>query len=157
MAINILIVEDEMIIGMDIKRIITEKGYDVVGIAKSCENALQMVKNSDVDLVLMGIMIKGEKDGIETAKIIKDKYDIPVVYVTANNDNGTIERIILSEPYGYVSKPINSIHLEIGIEIAFLRYQMHKRMFETNNKIIGLIREKYPDIFNELNEFITNE
>lgn len=155
--LNILIVEDEVIIALDVKNHLEKKGYNVVKIAKSCKEAIETIKSNSVDLILMDITLLGEKDGIEAANIIKNDYNIPVVYVTANYDTTIIERIKLTEPYGYIPKPINNTHLQVSIEIAYYKHQKDQERIERYNNIIVMVKEKYPEVFNEIeNQFEIN-
>ena len=78
---RILIVEDEAIIAMDLSQRLEVFGYDVTGIAASGDQALRLCYDTRPDLVMMDIVIRGDKDGIETAALIRGRYDIPVVYL----------------------------------------------------------------------------
>ncbi|MGB9936971.1 MAG: hypothetical protein ACPK7O_04575 [Methanobacterium sp.] len=99
----------------------------------------------------MDIVIKSEKEGIETAMIIKEKYNNPVVYVSAI-DLANMERLKFTGPYRYVTKPILDTHLQIAIEIAYHKHQMDKSYIESYNSIFKMIQTEYPDVFNEINE-----
>ncbi|MBL8399059.1 MAG: response regulator [Candidatus Accumulibacter sp.] len=89
---RILIVEDEAIIAMDLSQRLEVFGYDVTGIAASGDQALRLCYDTRPDLVMMDIVIRGDKDGIETAALIRGRYDIPVVYLTAYSDLATLQR-----------------------------------------------------------------
>src|ERR1700733_10289757 len=89
---QILIVEDEAIVSLDIKRTLTNAGYEVCHVAASAEDALRSMESVLPDLVLMDIHIKGKTDGVETAEKIRQKFQVPVIFVTAHADNATLER-----------------------------------------------------------------
>jgi CheY-like chemotaxis protein len=89
---KILIVEDEVITAMDIKNMLKNFGFDVVGIASTGNNAINKAEEFKPDLVLMDISLKGDMDGIEAAEEIKSLHDIPVVYMSAFTDTNTFER-----------------------------------------------------------------
>ncbi len=124
--IKILIVEDERLIAEDIKGSLVKKGYDVIGIASSGNEALDMALNLMPDLALMDIMLNGPDDGIETALEIVREIDIPVIYLTAYADEDTLSRAKISEPYGYLLKPFEDRELFSNIEIALHNHAMRK-------------------------------
>jgi PAS domain S-box-containing protein len=125
---RILIVEDEAIVAKDIELRLRAMGYDIIGLAASGEKALTLLESSSADLVLMDITLKGKMDGIETAGIVRNLYDIPVVFLTAYADTPTLERAKTTDPFGYILKPFEERSLQIHIEIAFHKYQNEKRI-----------------------------
>ena len=102
---NILIVEDESIVGLDIQKRLVRMGYDVSAVVASGEAALDSARKSPPGLVLMDIHIQGGMDGVETATLIRRRMDIPIVFLTAYSDENTLERAKATEPYAYVLKP----------------------------------------------------
>ena len=141
--IKILVVEDERIVAEDIKKSLHYIGYDVVGTAASSDEVFAILKRDIPDLILMDVVIQGDNDGIETATLIDEEYDIPVVYLTAYSDQHTLERAKLTTPYGYLLKPFEPTELQTTIEIALYRYEMEHRLkireewFATTLKSIG--------------------
>ncbi|HEX3013304.1 MAG TPA: response regulator [Methanobacterium sp.] len=103
--INILIVEDESIVALDIKDKVERLGYGVLAVVSSGEKAIEEVKKSQPNLVLMDIALKGEIDGIETARRIRSHFDIPIIYLTAHSDSQTLKRAKITGPFGYLVKP----------------------------------------------------
>lgn len=120
----ILIVEDERIVAMDLQQTLCGMGYDAFAIASSADEAIKLASERRPSLVLMDIRIKGERDGIETAEILKDRFNVPLVYLTAHADEGMIERAKKTEPYGYLLKPVKPDELRSTIEIVFYRLAM---------------------------------
>src|SRR5208283_205502 len=98
---QILVVEDEGLIAADIQRRLERMGYSVPAIAQSGEEALRCARSTPLDLVLMDIRIKGEMDGIALAEALKAEFETPVVYLTAHFDETTVNRAMLTEPFGY--------------------------------------------------------
>ncbi|MCT7949573.1 ATP-binding protein [Ancylothrix sp. C2] len=127
-AKNILIVEDELIVAEDIADTLRSLGYGVVGIVSTGEKALQKISQTSPSLVLMDIMLKGDMDGIETTEKLRQQSDVPVVYLTANADDKTVQRATATEPYGYLVKPIEEKELKRTIEIALRRYQAEQKI-----------------------------
>ncbi|MDO9549907.1 MAG: response regulator [Methanoregula sp.] len=121
---TIFIVEDEAIVANDIKETLKVLGYDVKGIAKSGELALEMVKELRPNLVLMDIHLATAMDGVETAGKIHILYDIPVIYLTAYADKALLDRAKVTEPYGYVIKPYDERELHSVIEMALYKHKI---------------------------------
>src|ERR1051325_716721 len=99
--IGILVVEDENIVAKDIQQSLKKLGYDVVGVSATGEDAIEKAEQAKPSLVLMDIMLKGEMSGIEAADYIRQKLNIPVIYLTAYADSGTLSKAKVTEPYGY--------------------------------------------------------
>jgi CheY-like chemotaxis protein len=118
---RILIVEDEHIVAMGIKRMLKSLGYTVTGVASSGEDAISKAESTFPDVVLMDIMLKGDMDGVEAAREIRDKFDVPVVYLTAYSDSKILERAKRTEPFGYIIKPFDEKDLHSSIEVALHR------------------------------------
>ena len=118
---RIAIVDDEVIVGADIERVVASLGYIVVGIAVTGEQALELVLREKPDIVLMDIKLKGDMDGITCAEKIHEQLDIPVIYITAFADQLVLQRAAISDPYGYVLKPFEPRDIYIAIAIALFK------------------------------------
>lgn len=132
---NILIVEDESIIALEIERSLVNLGYNVIAAVNSSTRALEAVREHQIDLILMDIRIKGEKDGIETAEVIRKEFDIPVIFITAYLDKERIERAKLTMPFGYILKPVHDRDLAVTIEMALYTAEMDKKRREAEKKL----------------------
>ena len=143
---KILIVEDENIVALDIKNRVEQLGYDVCGIAATGEEAIRKTEKTLPDLVLMDIKLKSDMDGIDAAGKIRERFNIPVVYLTAYADEQTLERAKITEPSGYLIKPIKSSELRSAIEIALYKHKLEKRLKESE--------EEYRDLFENANDLI---
>lgn len=130
MSKRIFIVEDERIVAEDIRMTLESFGYEVPGIAASRDQALAEIRQTLPDLVLMDIVLKGPGDGVETARLVREQLDIPVVFLTAHADHATLHRAKVTEPFGYILKPFEGHELYSGIEIALYRHQVEKRIDE---------------------------
>ncbi len=120
---KILIVEDERLIADDIKMSIKRLGHDVCGMVSSGEEAIKKAEETHPDLVLMDIVLKGRMDGTEAAAIIRTRFHIPILYLTAYADDKTLERAKVTEPFGYIVKPFENRELNSMIEIALYPLQ----------------------------------
>jgi CheY-like chemotaxis protein len=115
---NIAIVEDEGIVAMDIRKSLQLLGYNVSFVSDTGEKAINKLNEFKSDLVLMDIVLKGKMDGIETAKIITEEMNIPVVFLSAFEDENTRKRTEHIKYYGYVTKPFEDSNLKSVIENA---------------------------------------
>ena len=123
---QILVVEDEYAIAANLRLELTDLGYEVAGVAASGEEAVQLAEQTQPDLVLMDIALPGNLDGVEASEDIPDRYDIPVVFLTAYADEPTLRRAKLTEPYGYLVKPYAERELRTTIETALFKHRMQR-------------------------------
>ena len=120
---RILVVEDEPAVAMGIQHILRVYGYEVLEPTVSGDDAIRRAAADTPDLVLMDIRLKGIVDGIDAAKEIQRRFDIPVVFLTAHTDRATVGRATQAHPYGYVRKPFEGSELWAAIEVAIHRHQ----------------------------------
>ncbi|MAN58895.1 MAG: DNA-binding response regulator [Flavobacteriaceae bacterium] len=139
--IKILIVEDEMVIAANISLQLSELGYEVTGILPRGEEALSHVKETEPDIVLMDIQLKGALDGIETAKIMQQDSHIPIIYLTANADEAHFKRAKETHPYAFISKPFKKLDLQRAIELAVERITFRQGLAGSTN-----VGEKSPSV-----------
>jgi PAS domain S-box-containing protein len=125
---NVVVVEDESIVALDIKNRLISLGYSVTGMATTGAVAVETVSQTQPDIVLMDIKLKGNIDGIEAANRIRANFDIPVVYLTAFADDATLERAKLSESFGYLLKPFEERELIATIETALYKHQIERQL-----------------------------
>lgn len=116
--IKLLIVEDEMIIAANISLQLTEMGYEVTGIVPRGEEALVHLRDNPPDVILLDINLKGELDGIETAREMQKMQNIPVIYLTANADDAHFNRAKDTHPFGFIAKPFKKLDLQRAIELT---------------------------------------
>src|SRR5262245_34435406 len=119
--LSVLIVEDDPIIGLDLKKALEGFGYSVSGPIISGEEAVTEAKKASPDLVLMDINLKGKMDGITAAMEIGKAKPTPVIFLTADTDEKTLQRAMLTIPYGYLIKPFDPFELRSTIEVAVRR------------------------------------
>jgi CheY-like chemotaxis protein len=115
---KILVVEDEAIIALDIQSILSKIGYNQSEVVHSGEESIQKVAAGRPHLVLMDIKLKGKLDGIQAAHEIFYQYNVPVVYITAFGDEGTLRRANGTVGYGFITKPFEETDLQSTIQNA---------------------------------------
>jgi len=128
---RIMIVEDEMIVAGDIKRTLQDKEYEVSSVVSSGEEAIKKAEADNPDLVLMDIVLKGEMNGIDAAREIRERFGIPVVYLTAYADEKTLTRAKITEPFGYIVKPFHEKELHSNIEMALYKHKTERKLKES--------------------------
>lgn len=128
--VRIGIVEDEFIIASDISQMLEELQYQVPRPCKSYNAAVEMLEKETPDLVILDVHIDGDKDGIDVAEHIRQHYDMPIVFLTANTDVQTVERAKKVHPDSYLGKPFNKKNLMLAIEIALSNFQGRKKQKE---------------------------
>lgn len=121
---KILVVEGEAIVAKDIQNTLKSLGYDAPAIALSGEEAINKSEQIHPDLLFMGIVLKGEMDGIEAAEKIRNHFNIPVVYLAAYMDEKTLQRAETTGPFGYILKPFEERELHTTIETTLSKFKM---------------------------------
>ncbi len=137
---NIMVVEDESIISMEIQERLHSMGYRICATSSTGEGAVRKAAETHPDLVLMDIMLKNGMDGIEASKLIRSRFSIPVVYLTAYADQKTLERARATEPYGYLLKPFEDRVLYATIEMALYKHMMESKVRESEQRYETTLR-----------------
>lgn len=120
--ISILIAEDDVLSGKMMTITIKKLGYTFLGLATNTDDCIQMAEDLNPDLILMDIDMPGKQDGIGAAQIISDKFNIPIIYVTANAEDSVFARALKTSPFGYVLKPISKELIRTVIEMGYARH-----------------------------------
>jgi PAS domain S-box-containing protein len=141
---QILVVEDENTIAVTIQDTLKTFGYAVPAIVCSGEEGIQKIAELQPDLVLMDIRIEGAMDGVEAAEKIRSDFNIPVVYLTAYIDDDTVQRAMVTEPFGFVLKPFKPTDLHVAIELALYKHKMEMKLKESE-QLLSTILENIDD------------
>lgn len=139
---NVLVIEDESIVSKDIQHSLKKLGYNVVGAASTGEKAIELAAELKPDVVLMDIMLKGQMTGIEAAEQIKSNMSVPVIYLTAYADEGTLAKAKVTEPYGYIIKPFKEIDIHTSIEMALYKHQKESEVRKERDLLYALVDNK---------------
>ncbi len=137
---QVLIVEDDNIVVLELRDRLQSLGYAVCAVASYGEEAIEKTGEIRPALVLMDIRLKGAMDGIEAAAEIRDRFGIPVVFLTAYADEGTLQRAKATEPYGYIIKPFQERELYTAIEVALYKHEMERKLRESERWLATTLR-----------------
>lgn len=138
---SILVVEDELIVALEIKKTLLKLGYTVAGTEKDGLSAVETAGRTLPDLILMDIRLKGEMDGIEAAQRIRSLYRIPVIFLTAHSDEDTLSRALNTHPCGYLVKPFRERELYQAIEMGIHKHQVLCKMTSGQAYVASPIEE----------------
>ena len=137
---KILIVEDEIELALNVRETLEAAGYEVTDTVASGEAAIAAAESNRPDLILMDIRLTGKLDGIQAATILRERFDIPAVYTTANNDRDTLELDKISEPYGYIIKPFAIQELVSIIENSLYKHGLQAKLKERDRWLASTLR-----------------
>jgi signal transduction histidine kinase len=124
----VLIVEDEAVVARDLERCVEDMGYEVIASAATSAEALHLASLRRPDLVLMDIRLRGDQDGIDTARMLQERHGMPIVYLTAFSDEATLARAAKTLPYGYLVKPFVSADVRCAIELALYKHAADRQL-----------------------------
>jgi two-component system, LytTR family, response regulator LytT len=139
---NILVVEDESIVSKDIQMSLRKLGYNVVAACSNGEDAIKAAEEFTPDLALMDIMLKGEMSGIEAAEQIRERFNVPVIFLTAYADESTLSKAKITEPYGYIIKPFKEIDLRTSIEMALYKHDKETEVRKERDFLYSIVENK---------------
>jgi DNA-binding NarL/FixJ family response regulator len=129
---QVFVVDDDPIVANLIELRLTKMGYEVSGVSHTGADALEKIPETHTDVVIMDINLPGTLDGIQTAKKIAVSRDIPVVYLTGDQDLKTFERARSSSECQYLVKPFKDTDLHIAIQLAISRHTIFKEVSRQN-------------------------
>ncbi|HAH36747.1 MAG TPA: hybrid sensor histidine kinase/response regulator [Algoriphagus sp.] len=153
-SLKILIVEDDSVSALLLQRALEKNNHEIIGIADTGEKALDLLDESHADIVMMDINLAGELDGITTTEIINEKFDIPVVYLSASSDAETLNKVVGTNPSAYVIKPFNIRELNMVIELAIFKDRKEKELQKLNNELEEKVRMRTAELY-EANKELT--
>lgn len=125
MDLSILIVEDNFIIQMFLEEALTNLGHEVLGAVDTGADTISFIETNTPNIIFLDIGLSGSLSGIDLAQTIKDKYQIPFVFLTGNSDRPTLERARKTDPLHIISKPIDEDKLKE--EMLFITEKLRSR------------------------------
>jgi PAS domain S-box-containing protein len=136
---TVLLVEDERIVAKDLERTLKALGYDVTASVASATAAIHAAETRRPDLVLMDLHNNGLRDGVEAARVLRTRFELPIVFVTAFADAGTGERVSAIEPYGYLVRPIKADELRVAVEMALHKHDVESRLRDSERRLMAVL------------------
>lgn len=121
--LRILIVEDDPVIATDLKSLLNQEGFQIVGVASSAHRALDLLAIRDPNFIILDIRLGTGPSGIEVAEVIHENYDIPYIFLTSFSDPDTLQAAQEQGPYGYIVKPFQDKTLITTITTAWHTFQ----------------------------------
>jgi len=125
-----LIVEDEILIAEELRDRLSRLGFTVIAAVDTADEGVAIATRERPDLVLMDIRLKGEKDGVQAAREIREQVDVPIVYLTAHSDRLTVERARATDFDGFILKPFQRRELQTTIDVAMRRRAIRTKQNE---------------------------
>lgn len=138
--IKVLVIESQSMVALDIIRTLKQMGLNIIANARKPDEALDIIKNNDVDLILLDKNLNEKKDGIQTAKEINKIKKIPIIFITTDSDEDTIDEVINCDPVGCLVKPFKKTELKYTIKIVL------KNLFKTNGNSTQCLQYLYENI-----------
>ncbi len=143
---HVLVVEDDGIIAARLEDTLRSWGFTTEA-APSGEEAVAMAAARPPDLILMDVHLAGEIDGVEAAAQIRERGDTPVIYLTAYSDESLLDQAKVTEPHGYLVKPVRDKELRATVEMALYRHGMERRLRESEARYHAVVVQAIEGIF----------
>ncbi len=140
---KVLVVEDDAKIAESLCEILEILNHEVIGVAESFDKVKRIMEQSDVEIALLDIQLKGDKTGMDVAELLKNEYRVPFVFTTALADADTIRQATSHSPYGYIVKPYGIKDINAGLEIAI-----------NNHRSVTSMKNEEGDFFNSDSLFV---
>ena len=121
---NIIIVEDDEITALNLNLSLQKQGYNIIAVCDNIAQAKNKINSFKPNIVIIDISLQESNDGIELAKVIRSKYNIPFIFLTSYSDDDIISQAKLTEPYGYIVKPFDPNSLHATIQMALFKYEV---------------------------------
>jgi len=139
---SVLIVEDDAIVALDLEQALSGLGYRIFGPTTTGEEAVAVAAREPApDLLLMDVDLPGPVDGIEAARRIRARLDVPVIFLTGHSDSGTLSRAMAAEPFGYLLKPFQVKDLKCAIEVAVHKHRRERALRRRSDRLARLSLE----------------
>jgi len=147
---RVLIVEDDLINAKILHEFLRIKGYDVLDVLRSGEQAVKFVEKQKPDLIFMDIQLEGELNGIEAAQIINSKNTVPILYLTSQTDKEVIVKAKETQPVGYIVKPFSPLQLEVTLEMARKKILVDEELDKYQHYLENLIISRTKELIEEV-------
>lgn len=136
---RVLLVEDEAILAMNLEQMLREMGYAVLPLVASGEDAIDLAKRHQPDVVIMDIHLAGKMNGFTAATQIQSFLDAPIVYLTGHSDDATLNEATLTGPYAFLVKPVSRNELTACLEVVLHRHAMDRKLRESEDRYRSIV------------------
>ncbi len=123
--LNVFIAEDDVFISEELKDMLEDMNYSVVGIGYDYTSSIEIIGRSEIDVAILDIKMHGKDQGFQIAEFIKRNKNIPIIFLTSFSDQMTVEEAIQYDPRGYIVKPFNQRDLYTTLEVVKLQLNAH--------------------------------
>ena len=137
---RLLVVEDESVVAMDLDNQLRDMGYRICGCVDNGPEAIALARAERPDLILMDIVLKGDMDGVAAAAAIGAELQIPVLFLTAYNDDDTVDRAAQAMPYGYLNKPFQGRELRATIEVVLRKAEAERALRDKERWLTSVLQ-----------------
>jgi PAS domain S-box-containing protein len=145
--VSLVLVENEFVLAEDVPSRLRAAGFDILGTPATGKDAIAQARELHPDVVLMDVVLKGKMDGFKAAQQIMERFDIPVIFLTAHTDAATVKRAAATTSYGFLVKPFDDLELSAAIEMAIHRHSTEAKMRESDRRIRELTESLSEVIF----------
>src|SRR5687767_2122833 len=135
-----MVVEDEPLMAEDLADALSKMGYEVSAVVSSALQCIASAEQRRPDLVLMDINLGGELDGIDAAQMLRDRFAIPVVFLSGFADERTVSRAKLAGAMGYLLKPFRWSELKSAVEVGLFRHQLERQLQDRERWLATTLR-----------------
>ncbi|MBP7460209.1 MAG: response regulator [Candidatus Delongbacteria bacterium] len=131
---KVLIVEDDFIAAEDLKQTLEHLGYQVIDTVSEAQQVFKSLENHIPQIILMDIKLTGETDGITTAAYIRRIMDVPIIFITGHDDDETLQRAKVTNPFGFLLKPYGTRELKSTLEMALYQFETEKALRDRDER-----------------------
>jgi DNA-binding response OmpR family regulator len=133
---KIIIVEDDEVTALNLKLSLQKQGYEILNLCDNLDRAKSSIKEGNADIVIIDISLQKSNDGIALAKIVREEYKLPFIFLTSHSDDDIISQAKLTQPYGYIVKPFDPSSLHATLQMALFKYTMERTNIEDTNSTV---------------------
>jgi PAS domain S-box-containing protein len=145
--VSLVLVENEFVLAEDVPSRLRAAGFDILGTPATGKDAIAQARELHPDVVLMDVVLKGKMDGIEAAQQITERFDIPVIFLTAGADAATVRRATETASYGFLVMPFDDLELRAAIEMAIYKHRTEVTARESDRRMRELTESLSEAIF----------
>jgi len=133
--LRVLVAEDDVLVAEDLREALEEMGHHVAVVLHRSDDVVRTAREEEVDLALLDIRMPGKMDGVDVGRRLRDKLEIPVIFVSAYADDDTLRRAGASDPFGYLVKPVDFQELRSAIEVGLERHARERLLREALEEV----------------------